>query len=104
MRDVIKPAWLATGVEAVLERLSDQFHALYQEPSTSERMGRVAALWEREARCWRVLARHTEVRVCRLSMFAAAARATEAARQYHGHARFYREQEARKVAAGQAVA
>ncbi|QIZ36127.1 hypothetical protein [Saccharopolyspora sp. ASAGF58] len=54
------PSWLGEAILAVLDRLDDQLSELMRvdPPPSAERLDRVAALYERQARCWNVLAAH----------------------------------------------
>ncbi|MCI2423973.1 hypothetical protein MOQ72_41900 [Saccharopolyspora sp. K220] len=88
------PAWLGRAVQAVLDRLRDQRNDPAARDS-SQRMEQVAALWEREACCWRVLAQHASEPVVWSAMFAAELRAENFAERYRGFARTYRDSEAR---------
>ncbi|QIZ33938.1 hypothetical protein [Saccharopolyspora sp. ASAGF58] len=106
MATSVTPAWLGEAILAVLDRLDDQLFGLMRvdQPESTERLDRIAALYERQARCWKVLAAHVGERVVWIAMFEARACAESYAEKYRGFAESHREFEARKAKRASGVA
>ncbi|MEU6264843.1 hypothetical protein [Saccharopolyspora shandongensis] len=100
---LFSPSWLGPAVSGVLTRLESQRVTVHDGPMSATQLERLAALYERQARCYRVLARHidffravswSEERVMCEAMFGAAERLMSYAEDYRGFAESRREFEA----------
>ncbi|MEV6234924.1 hypothetical protein AB0L88_44365 [Saccharopolyspora shandongensis] len=93
---LFSPTWLGPAVSGVLDRLDDQVCELIGtgQPRSADRLDGMAALYERQARCWRILAAHTHERVVWKAMLAAQMHAESFAEDYRGFAESKRRFEA----------
>ncbi|MEV5539197.1 hypothetical protein AB0L13_20255 [Saccharopolyspora shandongensis] len=100
---LFSPSWLGPAVSGVLDRLESQRVTVHAEPTSAVQLEQVAALYERWARCYRVLARHVDVhrvaswseeRIVREAMSEAAEQFTSLAKDYRGFAESRRRFEA----------
>ncbi|MEU6263898.1 hypothetical protein [Saccharopolyspora shandongensis] len=100
---LFSPSWLGPGVSGVLARLERQRVTVHDGPTSAAQLEQVAALYERRARCFRVLARHVDVhrvaswseeRIVREAMSEAAEQSMSFAEDYRGFAESRREFEA----------
>ncbi|MGW5642203.1 hypothetical protein ACWEV3_10955 [Saccharopolyspora sp. NPDC003752] len=81
MTSSVKPEWLGAAVRAVMHRLEGQRSALRNSRSSAA-LEQIAALYKRQARCWRVLANHVDEPIVFKAMLHAEAHCNNSAWNY----------------------